>query len=55
MKDRKQRTSKSLEATPVNSWHNGLNKFEDTDENPFDIQFDAKVDNLDDSPIELEL
>lgn len=55
MKDPKQRVSKSLEATPANSWHNGLNKLEDGDGNPFDIQFDAKVDNLDDTQITLEL
>ncbi|KAL5104378.1 Tetratricopeptide repeat protein 39B [Taenia crassiceps] len=55
LKDPKQRVSKSLQATPVSSWHNGLNKFTDNDENPFDIQFNSSLGNDDDSQITLEL
>uniref|UniRef100_A0A5K3EJ90 Tetratricopeptide repeat (TPR)-like superfamily protein n=1 Tax=Mesocestoides corti TaxID=53468 RepID=A0A5K3EJ90_MESCO len=46
---------KSLEASPAGSWHNGLNQSEDGEDNPFNIQFDPKLDNMDDAPITLEL
>uniref|UniRef100_A0A0R3VT10 Tetratricopeptide repeat protein 39B n=1 Tax=Taenia asiatica TaxID=60517 RepID=A0A0R3VT10_TAEAS len=55
LKDPKQRVSKSLQGTPVSSWHNGLNKFTDNDENPFDIQFNPSLGNDDDNQITLEL
>ncbi|KAL5965505.1 Tetratricopeptide repeat protein 39B, partial [Taenia solium] len=55
LKDPKQRVSKSLQGTPVSSWHNGLNKFTDNDENPFDIQFNSSLGNDDDNQITLEL
>ncbi|EUB56265.1 Tetratricopeptide repeat protein 39B [Echinococcus granulosus] len=55
LKNPKLRGSKSLQATPVNSWHNGLNKFSDNDENPFDIQFNSSLGNYDDNQITLEL
>lgn len=55
MKGAKQRSSKSVEVTPVGSWHNGLDKYADEDEAPFNIQFNPGIERLDDSPIQLEL
>ncbi|KAM7533182.1 hypothetical protein Aperf_G00000119735 [Anoplocephala perfoliata] len=55
MKDAKQRSTESSEVTPVGSWHNGLDKYADEDENSFSIQFDPKIERLSDSPIQLEL
>lgn len=54
MKEAKRRASKSMDNTPAGSWHSGLNKYGNDDENPFDIEFNSKLDGMDDQ-ITLEL
>ncbi|KAM3183631.1 hypothetical protein ACTXT7_009966 [Hymenolepis weldensis] len=54
MREERRRVSKSMNSTPAGSWHSGLNKYDDEDNNPLDIEFNSSLDSLGD-PITLEL